>query len=379
MSYSKIARPLLFALDPEFAHRQAIRTGNWLSKSSPARRLLRRVYNLQYQELQLEAFGLKFENPVGLAAGFDKHGYVYPIIADLGFGHMEIGSISLLPWPGNPSPTLLRLPRDRGLINRLGLNSEGADAVYDRLRNARFEIPTGLNLVKTADPAIAGEQAIEDYVQSFVKFYPLANFITLNLSCPNTVEGRTFEDPEFLAPFLKRLKESEAKLATENKTKPVLIKLSPDLDDHTLDRILALARDYGLSGCVIANTTNRREGLKTRRQVLENFGFGGLSGRPLNKYVQEMVRKVWIRTAGRFPIVACGGVGCDPGKHPAEEVWEYLNLGASLVQLHTGLIYRGPSIAKMINTGLREILRKNNLSGLTEFFARRTCCAEPGL
>jgi dihydroorotate dehydrogenase len=333
--------------------------------------VLRRIYNIQHQELRLELFGLKFENPVGLAAGFDKQGYIYRIIADIGFGHMEIGSISLLPWRGNPSPTLLRLPRDWGLINRLGLNSEGADAVKDRLSSARFAIPTGLNLVKTADPAIAGEEAIQDYLQSFVRLYPLADFITLNLSCPNTIEGRTFEDPELLAPFLKRLKDCEVQMARRSKAKPVLVKLSPDLDDNTLDRILDLARDYGLSGCVIANTTNRREELKTPGYILHNFGCGGLSGLPLKKYVQKMVRQVWIKSEGRLPIIACGGVGCDPKKHPAEDVWEYLNLGASLVQLHTGLIYRGPSISKLINNGLREILSKNKLSSLTEFFARR--------
>ncbi|MBI4457253.1 MAG: quinone-dependent dihydroorotate dehydrogenase [Acidobacteria bacterium] len=370
--YSRIIRPLLFALDPEFVHRQTIRAGSQLSKSAVACRWLHKAFSVQYEELRVEAFGLRFQNPVGLAAGFDKHGYVYPIMAGLGFGHMEIGSVSYQPWLGNPSPTLLRLPLDGGLINRLGLNSEGSEVVYGRLCNVRFEIPTGINLVKTADPTISGEHAIEDYLQGFSKFYPLADFITLNLSCPNTIEGRTFEDPELLAPLLERMGKRTAELLADgSRRKPVLIKLSPDLEDHVLDRIVALAAQHNIDGFVIANTTVRRENLKTPKYVLERFGFGGLSGRPLKTYVEEMVEKVSARTARRIPIIACGGIGCTPGKDPAEEVWEYLNLGATLVQLHTGLIYRGPSIVRRINQGLVRILRKNKLSSLAEFFQGR--------
>lgn len=376
MLYTRIARPLLFRLDPEFVHRQTIKTGHLLSKSRLARQLLRRIYSVQFQELQVKAFGLRFANPVGLAAGFDKQGLVYEIIAEIGFGHMEIGSISLCRWPGNPSPTLLRLPKDWGLINRPGLNSEGAEVVHGRLARSHFGIPIGINLVKTADPQIAGEQAIEDYLQNFLKFYAVADFITLNLSCPNTIEGGTFEDPELLAPFLKRVQERVVELAESREKKAILIKLSPDLEDATLSAILDLAAKHGISGCVIANTTARRENLRTPKQILDRFGFGGLSGRPLKPYVRDMVRTVSARTAGRFPIIACGGVGCDPDKHPAEEVWEYLNLGATLVQLHTGLIYCGPSIAGVINKGLVNILKKNNFPSLEAFLASRTGAVE---
>jgi len=372
MVYERIIRPLLFVLDPEFVHRQTIRTGARLARSPVARRRLRSSFDVQFPELQIEAFGIRFKNPIGLAAGFDKQGYIYPLISDVGFGHMEIGSVSLLPWRGNPSPTLLRLPKDGGLINRPGLNSEGSEVIYHRLRGARFEIPTALNLVKTADPAIAGEEAIEDYLQNFARFYALADFITLNLSCPNTVEGRTFEDPSMLAPFLRKLKEDRVTLAREHGEKPVLVKISPDLIDAELDRVMVLASDHGINGIVIGNTTSRREGLKTPANLLSDFGFGGLSGRPLKRYIQEMVRKVSRRSEGRLAIVACGGVGCDPARHPAEEVWEYLQLGAALVQLHTGLIYRGPSVARTINEGLLNILRREGLPNLGEFFAGRS-------
>ena len=370
--YSNLVRPVLFSLDPERAHRNAIRLGERLSRSSPARLLLRKFYDRQFEELKVERLGLRFPNPVGLAGGFDKHGHIYPVIGDIGFGHMEIGSVSLLPWRGNPSPTLLRLPQDGGLINRLGLNSEGVAVVSERLQNARFKIPTGINLVKTADPGIAGEEAIQDYLQCFAHCYPLGDFITLNLSCPNTAEGRTFEDSALLAPFLSKLKPLRDHLAGGGARKPVFVKLSPDLEDRVLDEILWLAQEHNIDGCVIANTTGRREHLRTSRKVLDDFGFGGLSGRPLKPYVQEMVKKVWDKTAGQFLIVACGGVGCDPHVHPAEEVWEYLKLGATLVQLHTGLIYRGPAIASMINQGLSQILKREKLPSLQDFLSVRT-------
>ena len=371
MLYDNLLRPLLFALDPEFVHKQTIRIGHTLSKSSLACRLLRQIYHTQFEALRVPVWGLDFKNPLGLAAGFDKQGQLHEVVAALGFGHMEVGSISLRPWAGNPSPTLLRLPRDRGLINRLGLNSQGAEIVYRRLRDLQFQIPTGINLVKTADPEIAGDQGIQDYLEDFHKFYPLADFLTLNLSCPNTVEGRTFEDPDLLEPFLKGLKESRAQLETLHKRKAVLLKLSPDLGDSALDSLLRLAEDYAIDGFVIGNTTARRENLKTPPALLENFPVGGLSGRPLKKYTQQMTEKVFARTGGRFPIIACGGVGCDPETHPAQEVWEYLKLGATLVQVFTGLIYRGPVLVKMINRGLMRILRENGVARLADFLGTR--------
>lgn len=375
MVYRSLVRPLLFKLNPETAHRQAIRTGNRLSHSRLARWALRKTHNVQYKELNVEAMGLRFQNPVGLAAGFDKHAYIYPVIGDLGFGHMEIGSVSLLPWRGNPSPTLLRLPDDGGLINRLGLNSEGAEVVSGRLSEAKFEVATGLNLVKTADPNIAGAAAIDDYLQCFTKFHCQADWITLNLSCPNTVEGRSFEDPAMLEPFLKKLDEIRLSEGATGKTTPVLVKLSPDLNDKLLGDILALAQEHRIDGGVIANTTTRRENLKTSKKMLDDFGFGGLSGHPLKQYVQQMILRVRARTPEQFLIIACGGVGCDPQMHPAEEVWEYLELGATLVQLHTGLIYRGPGIAREINKGLIKILRRKQIPDLRTFLASRSTSA----
>lgn len=367
----RLLRPLLFRMNPELVHRQTIRLGRTLSRSSLACGFIRRIYGAQWNSLRVRVFGLDFANPVGLAAGFDKQGELPGIIASLGFGHMEVGSISLRSWPGNPSPTLLRLPVDQGLINYLGLNSDGSDAVLTRLQKVDFQIPTGINLVKTADPQIAGEEAVQDYLDSVSKFYPLADYMTLNLSCPNTIEGKSFEDPELLQPFLSRLQETRGELEAGSRAKAFLAKLSPDLDDSRLDRLLELGQEYGIDGFVIGNTTNRREGLKTDQGLLGNFGPGGLSGRPLKKHIELMIDKVFRRTQGRVPIIACGGVGCDPDVDPAREVWEYLKRGATLVQMYTGLIYQGPSLVKRINRGLVRILHKEGVSNLNDFLKSR--------
>ena len=369
MFYDHIIRPILFRLDPEFTHNSTIKIGSLVSKSSLACQMLKRMYDTQFPTLKVKVWGIEFENPVGLAAGFDKHGQVHPLIASLGFGHMEVGSVSYQYWRGNPSPTLLRLPQDGGLINRLGLNSVGADIVHSRLTKLQFQKPLGVNLVKTADPDIAGEEAVDDYFQGFCRFYSVGDFTTLNLSCPNTSEGRTFEDPELLEPFLKKIK--QYRLEGNSPFKPVLAKISPDLSDNELDQILELCQSYEIDGCVIGNTTTKRENLRTSQTILEDFGCGGVSGKPLKQYVQEMVGKVFARTNGRFPIVALGGVGCDPKMHPAQEVWEYLNMGATLVQLYTGLIYRGPSLLSVINQGLANILSEKGISSLDEFLEKR--------
>ena len=358
-------------MDPEFVHRQTIRLGRTLSRSSPARRLVKRIYGAQWKPLRVRVLGLDFDNPVGLAAGFDKQGELPGIIASLGFGHMEVGSISSRPWPGNPSPTLLRLPVDQGLINYLGLNSEGSEGVQKRLQKVEFRIPTGINLVKTADPEIAGEEAIEDYLDSVGKFYPLADYITLNLSCPNTVEGKSFEDPELLQPFLSRLQKKRGAMEAGSPAKAFLAKLSPDLDDSRLGRLVELSLEHGIDGFVIGNTTSRREGLRTGQNLMSKFGPGGLSGRPLKKYIEQMIDKVFHLTGGRVPIVACGGVGCDPDEDPAGEVWGYLKRGATLVQMYTGLIYQGPSLVKRINRGLVNILQEEGISDLNEFLKSR--------
>jgi dihydroorotate dehydrogenase len=337
--------------------------------------MLQRWFDWQAPELAVDVMGVRFRNPVGLAAGFDKHAEIYPIVPDLGFGHMEIGSVSLLPWRGNPSPTLLRLPRDHGLINRPGLNSHGSEAVAARLEGSTFRIPTGLNLVKTADPAISGDEAIRDYVTAIERFRRTGAFVTLNLSCPNSADGRSFEDASLFTRLMAAIDKSAWR--SDDSTGRLLIKVSPDLNFAVLDSLIEIAESYTVSGYVISNTTARRDRLTTPREVLNRFGAGGLSGAPLKPYTMAMLQHVAARVDRSRVLVACGGVGCDPNLHPADEVWEYLEAGASLVQLHTGLIYSGPSIVSRINQGLVAILQKVGVSSLNDYLANRCSSNKP--
>jgi dihydroorotate dehydrogenase len=337
--------------------------------------MVERWFDWQAPELAVDVMGLRFRNPIGLAAGFDKHAEIYPIAPDLGFGHMEIGSVSLLPWRGNPSPTLLRLPRDYGLINRPGLNSHGSRVVAARLEGSTFRIPTGLNLVKTADPAISGDEAIRDYVSVIEQFRRTGAFITLNLSCPNSADGRSFEDAALFTRLMAAIDKSTWR--SGDSTGRLLVKFSPDLDFAVLDSLIEIAESYTVSGYVISNTTARRDSLTTPREVLNRFGTGGLSGAPLKRYTMAMLEHVAGRVDGSRVLIACGGVGCDPTLDPANEVWEYLTAGASLVQLHTGLIYSGPSIVSRINKGLVRILEQVGVSSLTDFLANRRSSREP--
>lgn len=367
----KFFRLLLFRMNPEFVHRWTVKLGRIFSRSVLACGVVKQMYGAEWNSLGVKAFGLDFNNPIGLAAGFDKQGELSGIISSIGFGHMEVGSISLMPWPGNPSPTLLRLPDDRGLINRLGLNSDGARVVEMRLQKKCTHIPIGINLVKTPDPNIFGEKAIEDYLESVSRFYSFGDYITLNLSCPNTVDGKCFEDIELLNPFLSHLRQLRSTLETATGYKAFLVKLSPDLDDSNLERLVDISLQYGIDGFVIGNTTSRRTGLKTAQDKLDKFGPGGLSGYPLKKYIEQMIDKVFTQTSGQVPIVACGGVGCDPNQDPAREVWEYLKRGATLVQMYTGLVYQGPSLVRRINKGLVSILHAEGISNLNDFLNAR--------
>jgi dihydroorotate dehydrogenase len=340
MVYELLLRPALFALDAETAHE---RTLALLARVGPALRPLRaRLPAVDHPRLARTVWGLHFPNPVGLAAGFDKQAACLDAWEALGFGFVEVGTVTARPQPGNPRPRLFRLPADGALVNRLGFNSDGAERVARRLAaTGRRRIPVGVNLGKSGEVPL--EAAVGDYLASFERLAPLADYVVVNVSSPNTPGLRDLQ----AAPRLRTLVES---LVACNRTlppgragrpRPILVKLSPDLDDASLDAALDAALGAGAEGVVATNTTLRRDGLRT-----PGAEPGGLSGRPLAARSREVVARVHRRTAGRVPIVGVGGIFS-----PAD-ARAMLEAGATLVQVYTGLVYGGPLTPARICRGL---------------------------
>ena len=360
--YASLLRPLLFRLSADRAHDVAVAGADWLARVPGALGVVRRIYG-QHPDprLQQTFWGLNFANPVGIAAGFDKNARALPLLQALGFGFLEIGSITARPSPGNPRPRSFRLPLDASLINRLGLNNDGAMAVTERLaQRALGGIPIGVNIAKTHDPAILGAAALADYAESFALAKPVADYITLNISCPNTTEGKTFEEPDALHALLATLK-----LAPPATQPPVLVKFSPDLDAGCLRELVAICEAAGIAGYIAVNTSTRREGLRTPPAVIAQIGRGGLSGGALRDRATAQIRVLAEATGGCKPIIGVGGISDAPS------ALEKLEAGAHLLQIYTGLVYQGPALISAINRGISDYLQRNGLESLTQWNQQR--------
>ena len=357
-------RRFLFRLDPERAHRAGM--GAARLGQSVGRRVLAREFDFESERLAVRLWGLDFSNPVGLAAGFDKNGRHVPFWEALGFGFAEIGSVTAQPSRGNPRRRLFRLPEDAALVNRMGLNNEGAARVARRLRTLRHDRPLGVNIAKTHSPDVLGEAALEDFRQSFALLAPLADYVTLNISCPNTAEGKTFEEPDALEPLLQTIAAERGKLTTNP---PLLLKLAPPLStrfvlDTLVDETIALARQYLVDGFVATNTASDRDNLQTSPARLESIGRGGLSGQPLEARSTRLVEYLYSRTGGALPIIGVGGVDS------AEAAYRKVRAGASLVELYTGLVYGGPGVVRRIKEGLLALLDRDGLDRLSDAIGR---------
>jgi dihydroorotate dehydrogenase len=304
----------------------------------------------------MHAYGIDFHSPVGLGAGFDKNGKLLNLFPSLGFGFVEIGSVTAHPGLGNPKPRIFRLPADRAIINRMGLNNDGVDALAHRLSETLRTIPCGINIAKTHDPEILGSRAIDDFCYAFKTISDYADYIALNISCPNTKEGKTFEDPHALDELLSAVKSLEKGF---ERKKPLLIKISPDLSYKTLDEILDISEHHGINGYVISNTSLRRDGLMAKAEKISRIGQGGLSGAPIKTRATEMIAYTYTHLKKPF-IIGVGGI------FSASHAYEKIKAGASLIQVYTGLIYEGPSLVKNINKGLVAFLKADGFSSLKE-------------
>jgi len=353
MIYNSLIKPFLFKLDAEEIHNITYKFAQTASKSAFLKLLAKLIYNYQSPKLNQQIWGLDFKNPIGLAAGFDKNGKIPEIMEALGFGFVEIGSITGNPSTGNPKPRLFRLTEDRALINRMGLNNDGAKTIVKRLKNKEFSIPLGINIAKTHDPNIMGDLAIQDYVHSFNEAKTVADYITVNISCPNTTKGKTFEDTSALDDLLSALKiRDDARLV------PTIIKVSSDLTRKKLLQLLDICENHRVHGYVACNTSTKRSGLKTGSDTLRKMGKGGLSGRPIAEKTIQMVKWISEFTNGQKPIIGVGGIDS------FETALRMFLAGADLLQIYTGLIYEGPGLIKMINKQLVQQMRELNIKSI---------------
>ena len=336
--YKLLVRPLLFSFDPEWVHYFTLNALRLLNKIPFSSWLFRKIYSYQNSSLEKELFGIKFKNPVGLAAGFDKNGKYIKEMSNLGFGFIEIGTITPKPQPGNPKKRLFRVQNDLAIINRLGINNDGNILCAERLKKNNSDVVIGGNIGKNT--TTSNEKADTDYIQNFEILHQYVDYFVLNVSCPNVSNFTKLQEVEFLKKLIPQLKKINS---TKPKKKPILIKISPDLNQDQLDETIDLILSENLDGIIATNTTTSRNNLKTNKSKIEKIGNGGLSGEPLKNKSTEVIRYISKKTNGNLPIIGVGGI-----MNPKDAL-DKIKAGADLIQLYTGFIYEGPSIVKKIN------------------------------
>lgn len=347
--YKTLIRPFLFTKAPENAHYYTFNLVKRLFKIPGAYSIANALYNYKDPSLKVECFGLKFPNPVGLAAGFDKDAVLYNELSAFGFGFIEVGTLTPVGQPGNPQPRLFRLPQDQSLINRMGFNNGGVKEAIERLKKKKTNVLIGGNIGK--NKVTPNDEAVEDYKKCFHALHDHVDYFVVNVSSPNTPNLRELQEKEPLKALLQTLQE-EGK--TYEKQKPILLKIAPDLTDEQLDDIIEIMLEIKLDGLIATNTTISREGLKTTKEEIETIGAGGLSGKAVRHRSTEVIRYLSEKSNGQFPIIGVGGI------NTAEDAIEKLEAGATLVQVYSGFIYEGPSMLKNINKGIAAWKKRNN-------------------
>jgi len=341
-----LLKPILFKFDPEKVHYFVTRNLKRFNRLPGGAAMSRAIWALNDPRLEKEVFGLKFKNPVGLAAGFDKNADVISEMANLGFGFIEVGTVTPLPQDGNPKPRMFRLPADGGLINRMGFNNMGMDVVAEHIAAYRKNSPTsqkgiiiGGNIGK--NKVTPNDEAVNDYIKCFDRLFDLVDYFVVNVSSPNTPGLRELQEKEPLMNLLSTLQQRNSKNGI---SRPILLKIAPDLTDTQLDDIVEIVQQSGIAGVIATNTTISREGLISADKLKSETG--GLSGKPVTKRSTEVIKYLSEKSKASFPIIGVGGI------HSPEDALEKLAAGASLVQLYTGFIYEGPGLISKINKAI---------------------------
>jgi dihydroorotate dehydrogenase len=338
----KIIRSILFLFDPESIHNLVC----GIIKISFIKYILDFLYRYDHEDLETELLGLKFKNPIGLAAGFDKNAQLTDVMSALGFGFTEVGTVTPIPQDGNEKPRLFRLVDDRALINRLGFNNDGVKEVKKNLLMGRKKIIIGGNIGKNRNTP--NDEAWKDYETCFEELYDVVDYFVVNVSSPNTPDLRKLQEKKPLENLLRHIQVLNNQ---KPKRKPILLKIAPDLNNEQLDQIIEIVLDVGIDGIVATNTTITRDNLNSHEQLVKNIGEGGLSGKPLNQRSTQIIRYIKKKSKGSIPIIGVGGIDS-----PAEAL-EKLKAGASLLQLYTGFIYEGPVLIRNI----KKYLLKNHM------------------
>lgn len=345
--YKAILKPIFFKFDPEDVHDHMTLWGNFLGKNTLTRKLVSFLFNYKNPSLEQNILGINFKNPIGLSAGFDKNAVLTNIIPSVGFGFMEIGSITAKPYAGNPKPRLYRIPEAKSLRINYGLKNLGAEILHKNLKNKKFYFPVGVNIAKTNSPLTSQiSVGIEDYFFTYKTFQDIGSYFTINISCPNTCE----EKPVFAEP--KNFDLLLAKIFSIQKTKPVFIKLSPDLPETQLNGILEVCNKYPVDGFVCTNLT--------KVDTVEHVGKGGFSGKLVEDLSTKLIQKVYKYYKGQKIIIGVGGV------FNAHDAYKKIKSGASLIELITGMIFEGPQVISEINQELMKLLKKNGYKNISE-------------
>lgn len=352
--YARVAKPFFFRRDAETVHDHVLAVGQRLGRSALSRRIASAFWRYEHPALRQELLGIRFPNPIGLAAGFDKNAELTGILPSVGFGFAEVGSVTGASCAGNPKPRLWRLPKTQGLVVHYGLKNDGCEAIAARLRGQRFAIPVGVSIAKTNSPATVDTAAgIADYVRTFRALHDIGDYVTVNISCPNAYGGEPFTDPE-------RLDQLLTAIDSVGSSKPIVLKLPADITSDALDDLIAVASRHRVHGFIVSNLTKRRDAPTIRQDELAAVGRGGISGKPVEPLANALLSHLWRTVGDRYVLIGCGGV------FAAEDAYEKIRLGASLIQVITGMIFRGPQLIGDINRGLVRLLERDGLRTIHE-------------